>query len=182
MFATYDPPSTDSAIRAGVADDSALLRRAAVRAFSNSDPRASVVTLSLLHDPVRAVRLWAAEVLAGTPPDAVPSGVGLELNNSFDEYIASQELNADRPEAHLNLGLLYAKEHDLAKAEAELKIALSLDPSFAPAAVNLADLYRGQNRDAEGEHILRSAIGRSPNDASLQHALGLLMVRERRGA
>ena len=131
MLATYNPPSTDSAIRAGVADDSALLRRAAVRAFSNSDPRASAVTLSLLlHDPVRVVRLEAAEVLAGTPPDAVPSGVGLGLNNSFDEYIASQELNADRPEAHLNLRLLHAKEHDLARAEAELKIALSLAPSL----------------------------------------------------
>jgi tetratricopeptide (TPR) repeat protein len=183
MLAIYDPPSTDSAIRAGVADDSVLVRRAAVRAFSNSDPRTSVITLApLLHDPVRAVRLEAAEVLAGTPTDAVPSGVGLELNNSFDEYIASQELNADRPEAHLNLGLLYAKEHDLAEAEAELKIALSLDPGFAPAAVNLADLYRGQNRDREGEHILQSAISRSPDDASLQHALGLLMVREKRSA
>jgi tetratricopeptide (TPR) repeat protein len=183
MLAIYDPPSTDSAIRAGVADDSVLVRRAAVRASSNSDPRASVVTLApLLHDPVRAVRLEAAEVLAGTPPDALPSGVGLELDNSFDEYIASQELNADRPEAHLNLGLLYAKEHELAKAETELKIALSLGPGFAPAAVNLADLYREQNRDKEGEHILQSAISRSPNDASLQHALGLLMVRQKRNA
>jgi hypothetical protein len=31
-------------------------------------------------------------------------------------------------------------------AEAELTIALSLDPSFAPAAVNLADLYRELGR------------------------------------
>jgi tetratricopeptide (TPR) repeat protein len=183
MLAAYDPPSADATVRAGVADDSALVRRAAVRALSNSDPRTSVVTLApLLHDPVRAVRLEAAEVVAGTPPDAVSSGVGLELNNSFDEYIASQELNADRPEAHLNLGLLYAKEHELAKAETELKIALSLDPAFAPAAVNLADLYRGQNRDKEGEQILRDAMSRSPDDASLQHALGLLMVREKRSA
>jgi Tfp pilus assembly protein PilF len=183
MLTTYDPPPADAAVRAGVADDSALVRRAAARALSNSDPRASVVTLApLLHDPVRAVRLEAAEVLAGTPPDAIPSGVALVPKNSVDQYIASQEFDADRPEAHLNLGLLYAKEHDLAKAETELKIALSLDPAFAPAAVNLADLYRGQDRDTEGEHILRDAISRSPDDASLQHALGLLMVREKRNA
>jgi Flp pilus assembly protein TadD len=103
------------------------------------------------------------------------------LNRATDEYIAAQELNADRPEAHMNLGLLYAREKHLARAEAELKTALSLDPSFAPAAVNLADLYRTENRDSEGEQILKDAINRSPNDGSLQHALGLLMVRRKQG-
>lgn len=183
MLAIYDPSPTDAAVRAAVTDDSALARRAAARAFSNSDPRASAVTLApLLHDPVRAVRLEAAEVLAGAQPDVLPSGVALALNNSVDEYILSQEFNADRPEAHLNLGLIYAKEQDLAKAESDLKIALSLDPAFGPAAVNLADLYRGQNRDTDGERILRDASSRSPDDASLQQALGLLMVRKKRSA
>jgi Tfp pilus assembly protein PilF len=68
------------------------------------------------------------------------------LNHATDEYIAAQELNAERPEAHLNLGLLYARENNLDRADAELKTALSLDPAFAPAAVNLADLYRGEQR------------------------------------
>src|SRR5208283_5254208 len=45
-----------------------------------------------------------------------------------------------------------------------------------------ADLYRGQNRDKEGERILEDAISRSPNDASLEHALGLLMVRQKHSA
>jgi tetratricopeptide (TPR) repeat protein len=75
--------------------------------------------------------------------------------------------------------LLYARRKRFDKAEPELKTALSLDPTFAPAAVNLADLYRGQNRDTEGERTLDDAIGRSPNDASLQHTLGLLMVRQK---
>ena len=68
------------------------------------------------------------------------------------------------------------------KAEAELKTSLSLDPSFAPGAVNLADLYRAQNRDDEGERVLKDALSRSPDDASLEDALGLLMVRQKRGA
>ena len=41
------------------------------------------------------------------------------------------------------------------------------------------DRYREQNRDTEGERILQDAVRRSPDDASLQHALGLLMVRQR---
>ena len=82
----------------------------------------------------------------------------------------------------MNLGLMYARENHFDKAEEELKTALSLDPTFAPAAVNLADLYRGQNRDDEGERVLKDALDRSPNDASIEHALGLLMVREKRSA
>jgi Flp pilus assembly protein TadD len=91
-------------------------------------------------------------------------------------------LSADRPEAHLNLGLLYEKERKLDSAEAELKTSLSLDPSFAPAAVNLADLFRELGRDGDGEAILRAGLQHSPDDAALLHAFGLLMVREHQSA
>ena len=182
MLATYAPPPTDAAVRIGVADDSALVRRAAARALSNSDPSASANALApLLDDPIRAVRIEVAEVLAGGRADTLPSDIAAALGRATDEYVGAQELNNDRPEAHMNLGLLYARENHFDKAETELKIALSLDPTFAPAAVNLADLYRGENRDNAGERILQDAISRSPNDASLQHALGLLMVRQKQG-
>jgi tetratricopeptide (TPR) repeat protein len=136
----------------------------------------------LLSDPVRAVRIEAAEVLAGLPANDFPADVAAAFSHATDEYISSQQLNADRPEAHMNLGLLYARENHFDKAEEELKMALSLDPSFAPGAVNLADLYRAQNRDDEGGVVLREAISRSPDDASLEEALGLLMVRRKHAA
>ena len=183
MLANYAPPPTNAAVGTGVTDDSALVRRAAARALSNSDPIGSANALApLLRDPVRAVRIEAAEVLAGLAADNFPTGFAAAFSRATDEYISAQQLNADRPEAHLNLGLLYARENHFDKAEAELKTALSLDPDFTPAAVNLADLYRGQNRDQEGERVLKEAISRSPNDASLEHALGLLMVRQKHGA
>ena len=47
-----------------------------------------------------------------------------------------------------------------------------------PAAVNLADLYRETGRDADGQRVLDDAVSRLPGDASLQHALGLLLVRQ----
>ena len=181
MLANYAPPPTDAAVRAGVTDDSALVRRAAAHALSNSDPGASANALApLLSDRIRAVRIEVAEVIAGLPADNFPADVATAFSRATDEYISAQQLNADRPEPHLNLGLLYARQNHFDKAEAELKTALSLEPGFAPAAVNLADLYRAQNRDKEGERVLKDAISRSPNDASLEHALGLLMVRQKR--
>jgi predicted CXXCH cytochrome family protein len=183
MLASYAPAPSDAAVRAGVADESALVRRAAAHALSSSEPVASAGVLApLLGDPVRAVRIEGAEVLAGLPVDNLPPDIAAAFNHATEEYINAQELNADRPEAHLNLGLLYARENHFDKAEAELKTALSLEPSFAPGVVNLADIYRAQNRDDEGERVLKDALSRSPNDASLEHALGLLMVRQKRGA
>ena len=183
LLANYAPLPTDAAVRAGVTDDWSLVRRASAHALSNTDPAASANTLApLLDDRVRSVRIEAAEVLAGQPVNNLPADVAAAFDRATEEYIASLQLNADRPEAHMNLGLLYARQNHFDKAEEELKTALSLDPSFAPGAVNLADLYRAQNRDEEGERVLKTALGRSPDDASLEHALGLLMVRQKRNA
>ena len=52
-----------------------------------------------------------------------------------------------------------------------------LSPHYAPAAANLADLYRQLGRDADGEQVLRAALIVSPQDAGLHHALGLTLVR-----
>ncbi|HET9229412.1 MAG TPA: multiheme c-type cytochrome [Thermoanaerobaculia bacterium] len=111
----------------------------------------------LLNDPVRGVRIEAARILAGSA--------------DLTEYQEAQEANADRPEAQLNLGWLAALRGDFSTAESHYRNAMR--SGFAPAYVNLADLYRLQGRDAEGEALLRQA----PDDASVHHALGLLLVR-----
>jgi tetratricopeptide (TPR) repeat protein len=56
---------------------------------------------------------------------------------------------------------------------------LNTSPRFvyAPAAINLADLYRQLGRDVEGESTLRTAIVASPRDAGLHYALGLTLTR-----
>ena len=55
-----------------------------------------------------------------------------------------------------------------------------MSPPYAPAAINLADLYRSLGRDAEGEGVLRAALAASPRDAGLHHALGLTLTRLKR--
>ncbi len=168
-------PSSPDAIRDGVADKDQLVRRGAALALAGTDPGVSAAILApLVRDPVRAVRIEAADVLAG----ALPADDATALREATGEYIAAQEFNADRPEAHLDLALLSAREKQYGKAESQLRDALSLEPSFAPAAVNLADLYREMGRDADGERVLDDAIAHSPGNASLQHALGLLLIRQ----
>ncbi|MGH7838933.1 MAG: tetratricopeptide repeat protein, partial [Candidatus Binataceae bacterium] len=178
LIAGIAESSIDPAIRLGMSDPSPLVRRAAARALDNRDSMdvASIVE-PLLSDAVREVRLEAANVLAGLSGSEIPGEYVKALHPALAEYVNTQNLNADRPEAHINLGLLFAKEKKFDAAEAEYRTALQIDPAFAPAAVNLADLYRELGRDRDGEGVLTNAISRSPGDASLRHALGLLMVR-----
>lgn len=68
----------------------------------------------------------------------------------------------------------------MVEAEADYRAALRLSPEFAPAAVNLADLYRQLGQDADGEAVLRQGIEASPRDGGLHHALGLTLVRLKR--
>jgi predicted Zn-dependent protease len=68
----------------------------------------------------------------------------------------------------------------VAEAETLLRTAIDRHPSFAPAYVNLADVYRATGRDGEGERLLQRGLAVVPDDAALAHALGLLHVRQQR--
>ena len=78
------------------------------------------------------------------------------------------------------LGSFLARRGLPTGAEAEYKAALRLNPQYAPAAINLADLYRGLGREADGENALRAAVATTPQHAGLHHALGLVLVRLKR--
>jgi predicted CXXCH cytochrome family protein len=177
----WPTPATLTAARGALDDPSSLVRRAAVHALADADPRTRAQLVApRLDDAVRAVRLEAAAALAGVPPDALPAASRAAEGRATAELAAALALNADRPEAHLSLAAMYAKQGAPDRAEAELQRARSIDPAFAPASVNLADLYRLQGRDPAAESVLREALTRTPRAPALWHALGLVLVRERR--
>ena len=174
--------ATIPVVRSALGDASALVRRAAVHAAADIDPQLrSVLVAPLLDDPVRTVRIEAAAALAGVPMQRSPV-TRRALDRATAELVAAEELNGDRPEAHLNLATLYEREAQLGMAESELGRALSMDPSFVPALVNLVDLYRIQGRDAAGERLVREGLERMPEEPALLHALGLVLVRQRRAS
>jgi len=168
-------------LRTGLKDGDPLVRRAAVAALESADPPLRVELLApLLDDPVRAVRMEAARALANAPRDRLTDAQRTALDRGLAEYIAAEQFNADRPESHVNLALLYAARRRFSEAEASLRMALEIDPRFVPASVNLADLYRAAGKDPDGERVLRDALQRDPRGAAAHHALGLLYVRRKR--
>ena len=167
-------------MQAALGDNDPLVRREAVAALEPLPPQERVrLAAPLLTDPVRSVRIEAARLLAGTPPELLQESQKTALDHAVSELIASEMASAERPENHVNLALLYAQMGRTNEAESELQTALRLDPNYVPAMVNLADLYRVQSRDEEGQRWLEKAIAVAPDAAEPVHALGLLKIRQK---
>ncbi len=179
LLPAYATPASAAAIAAAATDPDPLVRAAVPRAIPAPAPPAFIATIApLLADPFRAVRIEAARALLGTDPQALKPEQRSALATAYLELVAAEMVDADRPEAHLNLGLLEIRRNQPDRADAEYRTALRLDPRFVPALANLADLERMRGHDAEGAALLRQAIALEPGNAAAHHALGLLFVRQ----
>ncbi|WP_349253714.1 cytochrome c3 family protein [Bradyrhizobium sp. CB82] len=168
-------------IRRGLSDPDPLVRLGALDALEGipTDQLWGLASQQLT-DPVRGVRIRTAEVLASVPTHRQPASDREKFGRAAAEFVAAQRLNADRPEARTTLGSFFVHQADAGAAEVEYRAALRLDPTFSPAAINLSDLYRQLRRESDGERVLRDALSGSQQNASLHHALGLALVREKR--
>lgn len=147
-------------------DTHPLVRRAALGALGPLAPR---LAPRLLDDPLRSVRVEAARVLA--------RGEGKAWERAFAEYRASLAANADRPGAWLQRAILEQRRGELAQARASCRKSLALDPGFAPALVNWADLLRMENKDLEGLRLLEGFRSRHPGAQVVWQAEVLTLVR-----
>ncbi len=171
----------EAILRQGAQDGDPLVRLAALGALESFPPQARVeLAAPRLQDPVRSVRLEAARVLAAVSPQVLTPEQRAAHGAALEEYRRAEEFNADRPESHVNLGLIHAQRDNPIKAEAAYRTGLRIDPSYVPAHVNLADLYRMQGREEEAGQVLRDALQIAPENGDLHHALGLALVRQSR--
>jgi len=182
-LANWLEPQSLPAIQAGLKAKDPLMRRAAIEALQQVDIGARWALVSpLLGDPVRGVRVAAAATLADVRPEAVDDeSLRAALSKGFAEYVAAERLNADRAEHWVNLAGFHFRQGRVEEAEQDFAEARRRGARFVPAYVNQADMYRALGREADGERILREGVAALPQDASLHHALGLLLVRTGRG-
>lgn len=130
-----------------------------------------------LYDVHRIPRsLVASNLQARTLPPNQPE-VSHRHGEAMDDYIRSQQNNADRPESLVNLAGLYGQRGQFGQAERYYRLAIERAPYYTPAYVNLADLLRARGRDMEGQQVLASALSQVHDPAPIHHSLGLLLVR-----
>jgi tetratricopeptide (TPR) repeat protein len=177
------PASQESltSILGALVDPDPLVRDAAVRALSEADPAIRAKVLSpLTQDPIRTVRIDAGRALAGAPAARLPPPEARRAADALAEWRASQNLDADRPEARLNLCSLDAELGDLAAAEVECNAALRLAPGIPGPYVNLADVQRAEGREEAARATLYNGLKIAPDNPALWYALGLALVRQHR--
>ena len=172
-----------AAVERGAADPDPLVRRAAAGALASlpADGRRRTGA-PLLTDPVRTVRLAAVLPLleAGVPVAGTDTLPGLEV--AVREFRASQAFLDDGAAGSVNLGNLERTLGHEDEAEAAYRRALRRQPSFVPAAVNLAERLGVAGRWTEAEAVLRDVLSLVPEAAAAHHALGLsLVLANRRG-
>jgi tetratricopeptide (TPR) repeat protein len=155
-------------------DDAPMVRTAAADALNVYPLEQRPAVLPLLNDPVLAVRLAA---IASAPPNALSA-------SAVAEYERAQLENADQPGAHINIGNFRAALGRVPEAEAAYQTAIRLDPTFAPAYVNLADLKSSNADNAVAIAILQAGLeaqsSEGPQRAALHHSLGLALIRHQR--
>jgi tetratricopeptide (TPR) repeat protein len=181
LLPRYLSPRSFGAVESTVRDSDPLVRRAAVASLPAVEPRARVsLGMLLLRDPIRTVRLEAVSSLVDVPRHLYTTEQLATLDQVIGEYRQAQAVNADRAEAHVNLGALDARLGTPEAAEAAYRAAIRLQPSFIPSYINLADLYRQQGREDLVARTLREALQADPAHADAHHALGLSLVRQQR--
>ena len=174
-------PDAFPAIQQSLRAEDPLIRLAALGTLEPLAPAERFrATFPLLEDPVRAVRLETARLLAPVPLEALQPEQRRILAAAFKEYEEAHKGIADRPESLTALANFYGGRGALQQAEVSYRQAITQHPWFVPAYVNLADLYRSQRQDEKGEDILRVALTERPEQGGVHHALGLLLIRGQR--
>ncbi len=163
-----------AALMRGLQDTSPLVRASAVSGLEQSALDELLPTLTpLLRDPVRAVRMEAARVLA--PALASVTGSDREiLAGALAEYEQVQLSLADTAAAHLNLGVIHNATGDTGRALDDYMTALEREQGFTPASINMANLLNRLGRNPEAEQVLIDAIAQNGEEGELYYSLGLL--------
>lgn len=164
-------------LAARLADKSVEVRLAAIERFADFDGRVrQQMLMPLLDDPIKAVRLAATLALAdllniadqsnGANNQASLLNQAL-LKQRITQFIAAYKNHEELLASQLKLADIYSRMGDFSAAEKSYQKALALVPFYVPAMINLADLYRIQQRDDKAEKILQRALDAAKNTAEV---------------
>ena len=171
-------PALPALLMRAAHDPSPIVRRTvAVASRDLPQEQRPEVVRELLRDPVRTVRIEAVAALLGLHAGRWSESDRAALKAATAEYLEARAYNADRGEGLVDLAHVALLAGDVQHAEGNLREALEVDPTFTAAYVNLADLYRSQQRDDEAEAVLREGLKAAADRASVEFALGLTLIR-----
>ena len=143
-------PATAETLAALLADESDLVRAAAIQLWRGAEPAVRVQRLQpMLADPIRAVRIAAGLELVNLPADSLPPEQQTALQQALDEVKASMLANADFPEGQMAIGGLAMATRQWDAAQAAFTEATFLDPQLVDAWLTRARIAAALGNAAE---------------------------------
>ena len=165
------------------ADPEPLVRMAVASMLVTLPPAERVrAGVTLLWDPVLAVRVEAVPAFADVPDASLASEQRAAFDRALDEYYLAQRYSAEQPDAHVRLGLVHAKRGRADEARRDFDTALRLASGSVPASLGLAGLLRAQGKDDEAEAVLRRAIKANAQSAGAHRELARLLASRKPAA
>ena len=163
--------SPDSNIRLGAIEAARGLRT----------PERWRVVSPLLSDPVLAVRTQAVQALTPAWQD-LSETQRKQLKPGIDEYLTILEFNADRGYSHTNKANMLANMGRFEEAIAAYDKSIALEPYFAAAYLNKADVYRQQGNEQVAMETLEAGMKAQREDGNIPYSLGLAYIRQKQSA
>ncbi len=181
LLGAYPGKEAEAAFERALMDDEALIRRSALTGLNVGDPRSRQRLISpLLYDPVKAVRIEAARLLAEDPSLRLGPDLKKVYEATLEEFKASMEYSADFAFARYNLANLYVSLNQPEEAIRSFRAAIRIDNLFYPAKVNLAMLYDQRGEKKKAEALLREVLEADPDLHEVSYSLGLLLAEGKR--
>jgi tetratricopeptide (TPR) repeat protein len=180
-LSAYPSAKAREAVRKALNDPDPLFRHTAVENYIARDSASLLRILApLLGDPVKSVRIEAANRLSTFRKDAFNEIQYRLFRTALEEYKSSQEYVADFPSGRYNLGNFFSRTGEPARAEENYREAISIDKLFYPAKVNLAILCYREGKLDEAGNLFQDLISNHPDLTEGYYYLALLYGEQKK--
>ena len=168
-------------VKEALNDVEPIVRLEAVDVFAVNNAEDFISSLfPILDDPVKAVRIEAANRISTIGKESFTETQINKLEQVLDEYLETIEYSADFPAGRYNLGNYYSNKGDNLNAIKQYRKAIELDSLFFPAKSNLAMLYYKNGKFSDAELIFKDLIKNHPEYTEGNYYLGLLYAEQKR--
>ncbi|WP_164841658.1 tetratricopeptide repeat protein [Sinorhizobium meliloti] len=172
--------ATAAEVNTAAADPDPLVRLGAAEAAENLPSELRLAAIGgLLGDKTRAVRVAAVRALGTTQSLDFLGDQRRAFDAAVDDLRAYVEANADVAEAQSTYGSFLFGQGRTDEAEKAFRQAVTLDPTFSGARINLAELYRASGNNEKSEQAYAEAVAANPDLADLRYGHGLSLVRQK---
>ena len=94
-----------------------------------------------------------------------------QLDQAVEYLSQALALRPAYPEALNNLGIIFIRKQDYARAEEEFKSGIRVSPRFDQSYLNLARLYEMQKNREGARQILSQLLALEPDNATAKQSL-----------